>query len=92
MCEVSDVFYDVSGPSNVAGFCGDVPGNPDKTLSRFDNMLQGVFFFLLCSFVAAVAQSCRAVGQEASNGGSVEVDEPLLGEAGSPLPSTGSYL
>lgn len=45
MSEVSNVFYDVSGPSNVAGFCEDVPENPDKTLSRFDNTLAGAFFF-----------------------------------------------
>lgn len=53
MSEVSDVFYDVSGPSNVAGFCGDLPGNPDKTLSRFDNTLQGGFFLF---FFAALMQ------------------------------------
>lgn len=45
--EVRDVFYYVSGPSNVAAFRGHVAGNPDKTLSRFDNTLQGVFFFFL---------------------------------------------
>lgn len=47
MSEVNNVFYDVSGHSNVAGFCGDVLGNPDKTLSRFDNTPQGVFGFFL---------------------------------------------
>lgn len=54
---MSDVFYDVSGPSNRAGFCGDVPGNPDKTLSCLDNTLQAVLGFFFAALMQLLHQA-----------------------------------